>query len=64
MSTAGVVLDGGMRLLGHTPHPFPLLGVDGLQRKGGKGQTDCAGGCISHRRCDGNYSQANLSGLN
>ena len=41
MSTVGVVLDGGMQRLGHTPHTFPLLVVDGLQWKGGKGQTNC-----------------------
>ena len=43
MSTVGVVLGGGMRQLGHTPHTFPLIVADGLQRKGGEGKTDCAG---------------------
>ena len=42
MSTVGVVLDGDMQLLGHTPHTFPLIVADGLQWKGGKGQTECA----------------------
>ena len=43
MLTVGVVLNGGMRLLGHTPHPFPLLVADRLQWKGGEGQTDWEG---------------------
>ena len=44
MSTVGVLLDGGMRRLGHTPHTFPLIVADGLQYKGGEGQTDRTGG--------------------
>ena len=44
VSTAGVVLDGGMRRLGHTPHTFPLIVIDGLQWKEGKGQTNCFSG--------------------
>ena len=39
MSMVGVVLDGGMRQLGHTPHTFhtfPLIVADGLQWKGGR----------------------------
>ena len=46
LSMVGVLLDGGMRRLGHTPHTFPLIVADGLQWKGGKGRADCAGGCI------------------
>ena len=46
-SMVGVMLDRGMRRLGHTPHTFPLLVADGLQRKGGEGQTDRAGGLVT-----------------
>ena len=52
MSTVGVVLDGGMRRLGHTPHTFPLIVTDGLQWKGGKGQTDCTGGLVTDLEID------------
>ena len=47
LSMVDVLLDGGMRRFGHTPHTFPLIVADGLQWKGGKGQTDCAGGLVT-----------------
>ena len=47
MSMVGVVLGGGMRRLGHTPHTFPLIVADGLQWKGGEGQTDREGGLVT-----------------
>ena len=39
MSTVEGILEGGMQLLGHTLHTFPLIVADGLQLKGGEGQT-------------------------
>ena len=46
MSTVEGMLDRGMQLLRHTPHTFPSIVADRLQRKGGEGQTDCAGGLV------------------
>ena len=62
MPTAGLVLDGGMRLLGHTPHPL-RISCSRLQWEERVRPTAQAG-CISHRPCNGNYPQADLSGLN
>ena len=44
LSMVGVVLGGGCTCLDTRRTPFPLLVANGLQWKGDRGQTDCAGG--------------------
>jgi hypothetical protein len=50
LSTVGVVLGGGCKSLDTRRTPFPLLVADGLQWKGERDQTDCAGGKLKGPR--------------